>query len=717
MASPPQYADLEITFSKRDAQTYAVHFRYDSPLEDSERTSETDPVIATDWSALNGRDEDPDYGKILSSIVFTDKVAAEFASFRTVAAAQSLVLRVRLVFDSSAPELHALHWETMRDPANPETGSPLFMGEGLVVSRFLNGAGSNWRPVRAQARTQLRALVVVSNAPARTQTRLAPIDIPATVAAAQRSLCDMDVSLLVSGADASAATRPSLQNITGKLRDGFDVLYLVCHGQLAVPDPIQYPNWTGSGTQQLEPHLYLDGADDAIPTLGHDLVQAIDNLEFRPRLIVMASCQSAGQGDSGLAGLGPRLAKVGVPAVIAMQGNVYMKTADIFMHSFFRELARDGRIDRAMNVARADTAVDRTDYWRPVLFLRLKTGCMWYEPGFTGGDGVFDQWLGICDDVQLGNIVPVLGPDIVEHILGSTKDLASNLARASNFTGNQSESLDLAKVAQMMLMKESVAFVQTQVRKGIRAALQRAGARLLPNPIASYPDLMAAIADNLSEPAATPATADPLKILADLNASVFINASGDTLLEKMIARSKVNGSLKVPTVLTTEWRNETQNAQAGGAFLGEPEAETPFIYYMFGQMNSNTNWVLTEDDYFDYLIQTAKYKLTPAVISNALISSRLLFLGFHIDDLKFRSMFRLIFNMGGRKMLEQYKHVGVQVDPGETTLANAQKAKEYLTRYFQGSKIDIYWGTSTDFLRQLRVQLDKAPAPVELGGL
>ena len=54
--------------------------------------------------------------------------------------------------------------------------------------------------------------------------------------------------------------------------------------------------------------------------------RAVKEVQERPRLVMLVSCQSVGRGveatdDSVLAGLGPRLAEAGVPAVVAMQGN------------------------------------------------------------------------------------------------------------------------------------------------------------------------------------------------------------------------------------------------------------------------------------------------------------------------------------------------------------------------------------------------------------
>jgi len=366
-----------------------------------------------------------------------------------------------------------------------------------------------------------------------------------------------------------------------------------------------------------------------------------------------------------------------------------------------------------MAVARAAVyLLERVDYWKPVLFMRLRNGRIWYVPGFDGTKDEFAQWDAVCTSVREGNFVPVLGPDIAEHILGSAHSLASELARTSNFPAQSHDGFDLAKVAQYILTKESRRDVQTKVIAGVSREMARTGERILKRPVAGEPDLMGSIVQELGKEGSGAADTDPLMILAGLNASVYINAAGDSLLERFLRRTRVDGKLKEPVALTAEWRDEAQNPRDGTTFLGDPTVERPFVYYMFGQIGNASNWVLTEDDFFDYLIQTATYKLMPPVIGDALVSSRLLFLGFPIDDLKFRVMFRLILAKGGRKLLEQYTHVGVQVDPSETAPANAQRAKKYLERYFRGSMIDVYWGSSADFLRELKVQLDKAPGPV-----
>ncbi|NJL35128.1 MAG: CHAT domain-containing protein, partial [Chloroflexaceae bacterium] len=121
---------------------------------------------------------------------------------------------------------------------------------------------------------------------------------------------------------------------------------------------------------------------------GNELVERLNELPTLPRLVVLASCQSAGSGSVGrdteqtLAALGPRLAEAGIPAVLAMQGNVALLTLEHFMPAFFRELQRDGLVDRAMTAARS-LVRDANDWWMPVLFMRLRSGRIWYVPGFS----------------------------------------------------------------------------------------------------------------------------------------------------------------------------------------------------------------------------------------------------------------------------------------------------------------------------------------------
>ena len=130
--------------------------------------------------------------------------------------------------------------------------------------------------------------------------------------------------------------------------------------------------------------------------------------------MVLVSCHSAGDGQqieasqrtTVQATLAGRLADAGVPAVLAMQGRISVKTVEQMMPTFFTELLRDGQIDRALAVARAKVR-GRDDAWMPALFTRLKAGRIWYTPGFAGDQD--EVWRKVLKPVNKGKIVPILG--------------------------------------------------------------------------------------------------------------------------------------------------------------------------------------------------------------------------------------------------------------------------------------------------------------------
>jgi CHAT domain-containing protein len=104
--------------------------------------------------------------------------------------------------------------------------------------------------------------------------------------------------------------------------------------------------------------------------MGHD-----DNLG----LISLATCESA-QSDNpqGFLGIAPQLVQRGVPAVIAMQYEVYIKTAKVFLDSFYNAVAARKPIDWATQSARNDISLefglDNREFATPVLYMRAEDG-------------------------------------------------------------------------------------------------------------------------------------------------------------------------------------------------------------------------------------------------------------------------------------------------------------------------------------------------------
>ena len=670
-----RYSDLEIAFRKRDERSYALAFRFSSQDDAAEQRSLTEPAIALDFTALAGDDPEA-YAQALSAAFFTQEVRAEFGKFRTAAAAMESILRVRLSIGPDAAELHAVHWETLRDPDVPD--APLFTGERTIVSRFLN-SGEDWRPIRLRPKSTLRALVVIANPGSSGTYGLEPIDAEAETALAARAMSGIQV-------ETWAKPAVSLGDLAAKLREDFDILYLVCHGKLV----------------DREPFLYLD---EGQPVSGLELVQAIRELDRRPRMVVLASCQSGGKSGVGLAALGPRLAEAGVPAVVAVQGNIFMSTAEAFLRRFFAELLVDGQIDRAMAVARGEVR-KAADYWAPVLFLRLCDGRIWYEPGFSGGGlNEFDKWRSICSSVRAGRFIPILGQELGEDLFGGSQDLARLLADRHDFPLASHERADLAKVTQFIGVEQKRSYLYEAIQNEfVKQIARRFGGQTAGAAQPTLGSLLDAAADDCrSNPD------HPYTMLSGLPASIYLNASYHPMLLRIL---RAHGKSAEPVFAA--WRGD-QVPQKPQPKVARPTAESPWVYHIFGLFGKPDSLVLTEDDFFDYLIAASRLDLLLPALVGQLMQSSLLFLGFRLDDWRFRVLFRMIVTCPGTRTLRDLAHVGVQLDPSEWNVADAGKARRYIESYFQGGddapEISIYWGTPGDFLKELRSQLAQTAEP------
>ena len=684
------YAELEVALHRGQADAYRVEVRFSDPRSEAEIPPERG-LAALDAEALLLLQNDPEaYGQRLSEMLFHDAgVRSLYLQARTATQSADLFLRLRLLVGPSASELQALRWELLRDP---ESNAPLATSEKTLFSRFM--VSRDWRPVRLQPKSELTALVAVVAPSNLGKYGLAEVDLAGEVERATSALTGTRVT--VAGQDQPLTSKLLVE----RLRAGVDILYLVCHGALS--------------RKTQEPVLYLQKENGEVDLArGGDLAERISEMPQPPRLVVLASCESAGK-ESGTtaddkpaaqSSLAPLLAEAGVPAVLAMQGKISMETVKQAMPVFFKELLDDGQIDRAMAVARG-VVRDRADSWMPALYLRLKGGRIWYQPGFTGAEDEFRKWRSICSSVRQGTFVPILGPALDERVWGVRGDLAERLADKHDFPLAPHQRTDLAKVTQFLTVRESRRFASTELLEELRGLI-----------VARRPELEGSDLKTLFKELMRRRDSretDPFRILASLGGSVYINASPDPLLPLALADAGAQAKL-----LFSTWRKTRDSHPQEPQYEGKPNAENPIVYYPFGFVAKPDTMVLTEDDYIDYLIAAADYKLIPRVVRGTLVESSLLFLGFSLDDWSFRVLYRLIMALDGSAQLAEFAHVGVQVDPSEADLGDARQAREYLQAYFGAGRdapsIDVYWGTATDFLNELREQLAKnagEPAPV-----
>jgi hypothetical protein len=689
-------AEFEIGINRSSTELYSIELRFTPSEPDGDIAVRVVHGVRFDLAGLDARATDPvDYGRFLAENLFADPVVrSEFEH----ACDQDADLRLRLFVGPDVPELHRIHWETLRDPRSPR-GGWLVTNERILFSRYLSGSGGpRRRSVQLRSRSALSAVVVIANPVNAHEYQLAAIDVEGERRRAEAGLAGLRISALASRGTATLA------NLVERVRAGCDVLYLVAHGTVV----------NGQSCLFLE-----DESGRIARVLGSDLVERLSDLRSLPRLVVLASCRSAGGGNAAVVGgsdsveraLGPLLINLGVPAVVAMQGEVSVQTVERFLPRFFAEVQRNEPIDRAMAIARGSVR-DRPDSWMPVLFMRLRTGRLWPVPGFTDAAG-FELWPSLVDGIQNSEATPILGPGMHESLTGSRREIAHRWAADFDYPLAAEDFGDLARVAQFLAVNQKARFPPRSFCTYLRDDLLERYHDDLPPALRDAPDpplldLIAAL--GAVERARNPA--DPHKVLAELPFPIYVTTSfGNLLTEALTAAGKT------PQIEFGRWNEAT--VRAPSVFEKDPDTESdyvptvqqPLVYHVYGHFGNLDSMVLTEDDYFDYLIGlTRNEELVPSVVNRALTRSSLLFLGFQMDDWLFRVLFRTILSQEGSHARQGYPHVAVQVDPEDDRIVNPRRALRYLEKYFEGASVDVYWGRVEDFVEELQKRSAAQPA-------
>jgi hypothetical protein len=138
--------------SREDVDTYEVELRFKQPSDEAGPES-VRGIVHLDFAELRKRRFNPEhYGEYLSQSLFGDpNVKEAFKNAWEASQRLQAILRVRLLIDRSAPELHNLHWETLRDL---ERNNWFLANESFVFSRYL--LSYDRRPIRVRSWGNLR---------------------------------------------------------------------------------------------------------------------------------------------------------------------------------------------------------------------------------------------------------------------------------------------------------------------------------------------------------------------------------------------------------------------------------------------------------------------------------------------------------------------------------------------------------------------------------
>lgn len=706
-------------------------------------------AIEKDFS-IRMADKGAAHGSLLSKVLFDnpalknyldDKRSRLSQKDQAAQPPQSTALRVVLNLDPDSPRLHSLRWETLCDYVDQNW---LLTKQNIWFSRFLKSPSLDFPSLRP--RQALTALVAVANPkdladaaglynsyPPSGET-LHPIDADGEVQRARAALGIPDdpqrLKVIGDGQD----TQPvSLKRLSEALQEGWDIVYLACHGAM---DPHTNPP---SPVLLLEDETTGDG--ELVP--ADELVVRLRQIppNRRPRLILLASCQSAGTGApaapapgggaaapppgqppaalepetsdaaSALQALGPKLAALGIPAVIAMQGKITMTTVASFMPKFFSELAKHGQVDLAMTIARGEVQA-RPDAWMPVLYLGLKDGRIWYDPLVYKADqqtfiNPIDQaaqlqgfWNTLKGKYRNKLLTPVIGPGLSERILGPRDEFTADWAERIEFPLDETDRDKLEQVSLFYAADKTSDQAHYDFVEALRQhTLQRSAPRLGPPDQASD---LSPLLKKISDQVWDEDPGDPLFQLAGMDFGVFITTCQDTLLTKALVKHG-----KQPQPFRCQWKRGETAQDMTNVSLDDPTK--PVVFYLFGNIEEPESLVLSLDDVLDYLIYVTKGNRIPEPIWRVLTQRSALFLGFDGDEWGLRTLLRSIINSEAIALFKGKDQVAVQIEPREERLRSPAKARRYLERTLEHttSTFNVFWFRAEDFIANFQTELNK----------
>jgi hypothetical protein len=676
--------------------------------------------------------EDPSYqtyGGRLSDALFSGRVRELFAqSWGAVAQERAAHperpdhgLRIRLRYD---PSWNGFGWETVVNPF--DSASFLACDQNITVTREVTA--KNWGGlVAAEFR---RALLIIASPTDLKTYNLPPINVADHLKTATESLeaAGLTVHTLVKSSETT------LPRVVEEMGAAYDVWYVVCHGSV----------------NQSRARIFLTQDDGAVSQVDvAEIEKAVDSIQKKPSLVFLLSCHGGGAGQTlttagnNLAwALGPRMVRSGVPAVIAMQGAIGQACAQDFATKTLESLRNGGDVEAAVAKARGYIHAKKyQDWWSPCLFSLAGSAPVIVDP-----ERVFNGWDVLTTKIRIGQCIPILGFGVGEPLFGPVRRLVQRVARKWGHPFWDSSPVDLPTVAQYarVTKKEGEYPKQTLLAEicqeifsnhlgdfdaATRAQLTKGA--FIDRPIGELRTIIRSLAAQLRK-----REDDPYRILASLPCRYYITTMPDELLEDAIKErtQDVLGTEypREPFTQSCQWREvrrtlrqEQNEKQQLGDLVDRynmrrreqisreaPDLELiissdlPYIYHLFGRLDPIDDWVVTEDEYFQFLnAASGAQNMIPDHLHTAIIRSTLLFVGFELNQWSFRVLLQIIQQA---LALGKKAHFAVQLNTTDAEGGAQLAVMDYLAERFRDfAQITIYWGSTQQFLMELRTELMK----------
>ena len=677
-----EYADLEIRILEQQEDGYPVEMTLNSEQQFSR--GYLDPEFLP-WVSAGTAAEDGE--RLFNWLLSDEALKMAWAEVR----GQRPQRRIRLRVDATAPELHAIPWELLRDAADGAApAQELAATNATPFSRYLAG---RWLPGGPILQRPVRILVAIASPENLDDFELAEVEVDKEWELLQAVTADAD------DIELALLDQPcTLTSLETALKKGYHILHFIGHGA--------YREKAGQGQAALymaddDNQVELVYDEDVARMLNRQLSDADLLADKRLRMVFLASCQTASRSPAdAFRGLAPRLVAAGVPAVVAMQDLVPVDTARQFASTFYKQLLDHGLVDLASNEARSALLTAKLPGAAiPVLFSRLRSNQLLGMQGRISSEKADAFWPFLLGNIEDGRVTAFLGPRLTEGLLPSRESVAQSLAEEFNYPLLDRD--NLTHVAQFMALRDP-ALLRSSYVKVLKRSLftyldasltKREKRRMLRGSLSQMTETL-----NWAERVMEIQENEIHHQLADLELPLYVTTNVDSFMFEALKHQEEIS----PRRIGLRW--EQPDAGTPQYAISDPNPDEPVVLHLNGYDGDEEQMrhlVLSEDDYLEHFVRLSRDQelILPSNVLGMLSQHSFLFLGYHLDDWELRVILQGLTKQIAQTSVDRKTHVGVQLELEEEMTSD--EAMNYLRRYMQEFNVDIYWGSTRQFVNEL----------------
>lgn len=285
------------------------------------------------------------------------------------------------------------------------------------------------------------------------------------------------------------------------------------------------------------------------------------------------------------------------------------------------------------------------------------------------------DWEVLLLRIRDGRCTPFLGPGVYSE--GPSLRTAVAQKWATQYEYPLADSTDLARVARFV----NAHFGDAEYASG------------------KYIDELKNVAlPNFDDPS------DPYTVLARLPLPVYITTNYDDFMEQ--ALTKQNRDVKKDLC---KWIKSIEESSPIADQGFKPDVANPTVFHLYGYAPNPQSFVLSEDDFFQFLINVSTTpELIPNRIQKAITGNSIMLLGYSLEDWDFRVLFHFL--AGYLKSSTSKTHVAVQISPTHEDQDIKQRAQAFFDKYFESRSPDIRvnWDTTQEFVTKLKAKWEES---------